>query len=385
MKKILITFFVTISLCFGVSFIYANFINFEKNISFYDYSSKNIFPDNEKLNTNIIIFKSNTNISDYKIKTNCENKLKFLWEKQNLYFFNFTLLDKNCENPEFELTNWKQNFEKTKFELNIEKKSYIFLDVVDYSNTNLLKISKDILEQIKKYSRYEKNYTKNINTIKKNRFYKELIYKHSIIDDILKNRWKKYKVPVKGYKIATKLNEIPNAARPYRSHYTDWIHHWWDIIAPKWTTVSAIDDWVIIRVVDDFDFEDINKIVKEWEISDIQKLRNLDILRWKQIWLKTSKWDVMFYSHLTIIYDNIREWTFIKAWDNIGTIWSTWVPDKDYTNFHLHFPIQKNPYIIDKATKYSYEDIMAWDWYLKWQTPGEIIKNQKDIFVKEAF
>jgi len=151
------------------------------------------------------------------------------------------------------------------------------------------------------------------------------------------------------------------------------------------TTVSAIDDWVIIRVVEDFDFEDINNIIKEWEISYTQKIRNLDILRWKQVWLKTSKWDVMFYSHLNLIYENIKEWVYIKAWENIWTVWKTWVPDRDYNNFHLHFPIQKNPYDIKKINKYSYEDIMKWDWYLKWLSPDEVIKQQNDIFVKEAF
>jgi len=384
-KNKLTTFFAIFLLIISFIFLCSNFINIEKKISFYDYNSKNIFPDSKNLNSNIIIFKSNINISDYKIKTNCKNNLKFLWEKKDLYFFNFTLLDPNCDNPIFILSNWKEDFEKTKFELNIEKKSEIFLNVVDYSNNDLLKINRKILTEIQKYSKYKKIFQKSLANIKKNRFYKELIYKQNIINSIINRRSKKYEVPVKGYKIATWLNVIPNAGRPYRNEYTDWIHHWWDIIAPKWTPVSAIDDWVIIRVVENFDFEDISNMKKTWEISYTQKLRNLDILRWQQVWLKTSKWDVIFYSHLTIIYDNIKEWTFIKAWDNIWTIWKTWVPDKDYTNFHLHFPIMKNPYILNKVWKYSYEDIMAWDWYLKWETPDDIIIKQKNIFIEEAF
>jgi hypothetical protein len=156
-------------------------------------------------------------------------------------------------------------------------------------------------------------------------------------------------------------------------------------MAPKWTMTSAIDDWVIIRVVRNFKFEDLNKLVKNWNLSNIQKLRNLDILRGNQVWLKTSKWDVMFYSHLWKIPNNIIEWTFVSVWQNIWTIDKTWVPDKDYKNFHLHFPIMKNPYLRKKAWKYSWEDIMAWDWYLKWLDPDTIIKEQKKIFVSEAF
>ena len=182
-----------------------------------------------------------------------------------------------------------------------------------------------------------------------------------------------------------RANVIPNAGRPYRKHYTDWIHHWWDIMAPRGTMTSAIDDGIIIRVVRDFSYEDISKIVKNWKISYEQKLRNLDILRWNQVWLKTTKWDVMFYSHLWKIEDNIVEWAFVSVWQNIWTIDKTWVPDRNYSNFHLHFPIMKNPYNIEKAWKYSWEDYMAWDWYLKWETPDEIIRDQKNIFLWEAF
>lgn len=385
MKNKLLKFFAIFSLIIGIIFLCTNFITFNKNITFYKVVSENIFTDSENLNSSIIIFKSNTNISKYKIETKCNHIFEYLWEKNRLYLFNFKLLDNKCENPKFYLSDWNKKIESTKFELNIEKKSDIFLNFVDYSNEELLKINQKLLSEITKYSKYKKINKSSLSKIKKNRYYKELIYKKNILKNILERRSKKYENPVKWYYIATWLNVIPNAGRPYRSNYTDWIHHWWDIISPEWTTVSAIDDWVIIRVVEDFDFEDINNIIKEWEISYTQKIRNLDILRWKQVWLKTSKWDVMFYSHLNLIYENIKEWVYIKAWENIWTVWKTWVPDRDYNNFHLHFPIQKNPYDIKKINKYSYEDIMKWDWYLKWLSPDEVIKQQNDIFVKEAF
>jgi hypothetical protein len=78
MKNILLTSFFTLSLILVITFVFYNFINFEKNISFINYSSKNIITDSEKLNSNYIIFKSNKNISKYKIKTNCKNIFKYI-------------------------------------------------------------------------------------------------------------------------------------------------------------------------------------------------------------------------------------------------------------------------------------------------------------------
>ena len=108
MKKTLLTSIFILSLILGITYVFGNFINFEKNISFFDSSSKNIITDSKNLNSNIIIFKSNTNISKYKINTNCKNEFKYIGKKDNLYFFNFKLLNNNCENPNFVLINRKR-------------------------------------------------------------------------------------------------------------------------------------------------------------------------------------------------------------------------------------------------------------------------------------
>lgn len=385
MKKILLASFFVLSLALGITFVFGNFINFEKNIVFIKSSSKNIITSSKELNSNIIIFKSNVDISKYNINTSCKNDLKYLGKKEELYFFNFKLLDDKCENPNFSLSNENEIFVKSNFKLKIENKYKIFSQIIDYPTSEINKLNKMLLENIKKYSKYEKINDKSFSNLKKNRIYKELSYKQKIVSSILVRRSSKYSVPVKWYKITNWLNVIPNADRNYRKHYTDWIHHWWDIMAPFWTPVSAIDDWIIIRVVKNFKYEDISNIQKKWEISDVQKLRNLDILRWNQIWLKTNKWDIMFYSHLKEVYEWIEEGKFVSVWTDLGTIWKSWVPDRNYTNFHLHFPIQKNPYNVNKAWKYSWEDYMAWDWYLKWLDVNWVIKWQKNIFVEEAF
>lgn len=178
----------------------------------------------------------------------------------------------------------------------------------------------------------------------------------------------------------TKLSKIPNAWRPYRKSYTDGIHHWWDVWHKLWEKVIAVDDWIIIRVVSDFEFYDLNKI-KHWKnLTYDEKLRNLDILRWNQVWLKTSRWDVVFYSHLKDVNSSMKVGSTINKWDLIWTIGISGVPDKNYTDYHLHFTIHKNPYNIAKAGKYDIDNYMKWDWYFKWELNSAVFEWQKELF-----
>jgi hypothetical protein len=77
-KKILLIVLIAISIILSASCLLINFKVFEEKTIFYDYSSKNIFPDNNKLDNNIIIFKSNRNIANYKIKSSCNNNFNYL-------------------------------------------------------------------------------------------------------------------------------------------------------------------------------------------------------------------------------------------------------------------------------------------------------------------
>jgi murein DD-endopeptidase MepM/ murein hydrolase activator NlpD len=112
-------------------------------------------------------------------------------------------------------------------------------------------------------------------------------------------------------------------------------------------------------------------------------LNNLDILRWNQIWLKTPKGDVVFYSHLEDVSTHVKEWMMVRKGETIWTIGISGVPEKGYTDYHLHFVIQKNPYNKRKNQQYSYLDYMKWDWYFKWQPKSEVLKYQNDIFKSE--
>ncbi len=371
MKKILISFFVIASLLSWAGLVFWNFINFEKNINFEYIDSKNIFPDSKKLNSVTLWFSSNINLESAFISSHCNSKTQFLYSKSHIYYFKFTLLDDSCENPNFVLQKWDERFAHSSFLLNIQKKSHLFSTIIDYPSNKISSAQEILNKKIKKIP-------------SQSREYDEISYKKDILTHILNRRESKYSVPVQGYKIATGLNVIPNAARNYRKGYTDGIHHWWDIMAPLWTPVSAIDDGIIIRVVNNFSYEDIANIQKWEDLTLSQKLRNLDILRWNQVWLKTTKWDVIFYSHLTKIYEWIEEWTLVSVGTQIGTIGKTWVPDKNYTNYHLHFPIQKNPYDLTKVWKYSLEDYMWWSWYLKDLDATSVINGQNDIFVDEV-
>jgi hypothetical protein len=231
------------------------------------------------------------------------------------------------------------------------------------------------------YNEFNKNWSISYyNFLRKNRLLNEVIYNLNIINSILDWRNDKYSLPIIWKKLPTNPVKIPNSSREYRADYTDWIHHGWDFDASFWEQVNAIDDGIIVRVVSGFNFSDLSNIVRWDNLTYEEKLRNLDILRWNQVWLKTMKWDVAFYSHLNGIFTNIEEWTIVRKWQPLWTVWISWVPDKNYTDYHLHLPIHKNPYNEKMVWKYDIDDYMNWDWYFKWETSDYIVNNQNNIF-----
>jgi murein DD-endopeptidase MepM/ murein hydrolase activator NlpD len=184
------------------------------------------------------------------------------------------------------------------------------------------------------------------------------------------------------YKISRERNKIPNAWRPYRKSYTDGIHHGWDIVAPIWTPVVALDNSKIVRIVKWFKYNDLGKI-KKWNYLTLEdELSNLDTLRWNQVWIKTSKWDVVFYSHLSFVNDKIRVWDIVSKWTMLWKVWKSGVPDRKYKNIHLHFSIQKAPRLKNKFWNYTFMDYMKWDWYFKWKSLDYVSKHSFDIFEK---
>lgn len=383
MKKLLYILLLFILTLWGSNLVSSFFIN-NLNISVESKISWSLFIDSDEINNSVIVIKSSKDISNYKFHSVCDIETILLSNSWIEYIFWINFLNSNCRNWNIYLKDEKWDIIlNTNLKLDIISKLDLYSKLIDYSDSYLVNIYNKIKENKDKYrlfSNLKTDYSIEFSYFKKNRKYKEYDYLLSLISKLLEERDKKYLVPVAGYSLPTKSNKIPNAGRPYRSAYTDWIHHSWDIDTKFWEPVISISDSIVVRVVNNWKWSDFDKI-KYWNnLTYKDKLYNLDILRWNQIWLKTLKGDVVFYGHLDRVYDNIKKWDFIKAWVEIWKVWMTWVPDKSYTDYHLDYSIHKNPYDIKKAWSYKDEDYMMWDWYFKWESREYILNNQYNIF-----
>jgi len=304
-----------------------------------------------------IWYNSNIDISKYRVSSNCKITTKFLNKESNIYYFDILLKSKNCKILNIYLLN-ENNKRVSKL------KKY---NIINYNNiiNILIEYPNDYLENLLINWKLNKN-----NAL------------HNIIENILEKRKQLYSTPVYWYSLPTRTDKLPNSPRPYRQDYTFWIHEWWDIDTSFKTPIISIDDGIIIRIIDNFKFDDLNKIKKWDDLTTIDKYKNLDILRWNQIWLKTMKWDIIFYSHLDKIFSDIQVGNFVKKETPIWTIWISWIPDKNYNDYHLHFELRKNPNNLKNIWKNIYLDYMSWDWYFKDKSIDYIIANQYSIFKK---
>lgn len=344
-----------------------------------------IYLDEPNLSYDYVVFK-------WILKPNIENiSLSCSWDIEHIDSINFNHIFKvnfwdNCDDIEILEAKWYE----WKIKFRLEETWSLYDKYTDYPTSYLKDIRLSLKDFIWKNKDLEKQsiywYKNNLDYIKdiklRNSFYFSK-YLLSIIDSIISWRNQKYSSPVPWKHIVNERNKIPNAGRPYRASYTDWIHHWWDIYWEMWEPVVALDDWVIIRIVDNFKFSDIKKwLVKKWNLTEDRKFLNLDTLRWKQVWLKTLKWDVVFYSHLDEIPSDIYVNKVVNRWEKLWTMWVSWVPELWYKDIHLHFTIHQNPYNKQKAWKHSFLDIMKWRWYFQWESLSSTIKHQHSIFKK---
>ena len=343
--------------------------------------SNNLFLDSIKLNQSKIIIKSREDLTNVKISWECWVKWKISDINKNVYVFDIFVLDKSCNKNKIVVNFEKDNLKLTTY-FNPTTSYELYSDFLDYSDeklNNRLNIIDKGLKNLSYYEKYDKNSDDDFfEYLKNNRKLEELKYIKKFISNILEKRKDKYIVPINWSEISTQLNNLPNTWRPYRASYTDWIHHWWDFDSNFWDTVLSLDYWIVIRVVDEFTDYDFTRI-KYWEnITEMDRLNNLDILRGKQVWIKTMKWDVAFYSHLDNIFGNIKEWAVVSRGQPLWTVWISGVPDKNYDDYHLHLPVHKNPYL--SKTDYTVEDYIQWDWYFKWESSSYILENQNNIF-----
>ena len=346
-------------------------------------TSNNIYTDSNYLNKINFILNSKNDIKNYKFISKCAIKSKLTENYNDLYLFEVKFLKNKCLDKKISFVNTK-NKSVYSSSINVLSEYDIYSKLLDYDTGKLLILKNNLEEKLKKYLIYEK-IPKKIDSkyfwfIKKNRKLNELKYNYEIVNNILKWRESKYTIPVIWEKIPYNYSKIPNAGRPYRAWYTDWIHHGWDIWHKFWENVVSVDNWIIIRVISDFKFSDLDKIKHKENLTYEEKLTNLDILRWNQVWLKTMKWDIVIYSHLNEVNPHISNWQFVTTWELFWTIWITWIPDKNYKDYHLHMEIYKNPYNILEAWKYSLMDYMKWDWYFKWESANSVLEKQSEIF-----
>ena len=332
----------------------------------------------------VLVFKSNENIKNHVLHSSCDTETEFLDVYQNLYFFKVTYTWDTCDNPNLTLKNGDNILVNTLFKVNLVNKTTLFNFLVDYPDSHLEDVQKLYGKDIQKNSIYASyngdNIWKYYKYLKGQRKLYESEYKKELVDDILEWRNEKYLLPVPGYNISNSPTDLPNAPRWYRASYTDGIHHWWDVHSPAWAKVVTIDDGIIVRIVRGFQYEDLSQIKRGTNLTEDDKLKNLDILRGSQVWLKTRKWDVIFYSHLDEVSEDIEEGDMIKKDTYIWTVWVSWVPEIWYDDYHLHFAIQKNPYDLNKVGSYSFDDYMKWDWSFKWKSATYIIENKHKVF-----
>ncbi len=384
-KKILLLLILIISSIGGYWLVFGSSLVFWVEISHVWELSNKIFLDDIKLSKTVVAYRSNVDISDYEIYSGCESNTFFLDKYKGVYFFEVDFFwNESCGNENIILSSSEGKVVHTMSQLTFIKENDKLAHFIDYSDTELRLYSWGLDIDMRKNAIF-KNYDgrdiiKYYNYLSWQRRYLEAEYQKNIVSEIVQARKKKYLVPV-AWKIIPDANSgIPNAPRNYRVSYTDGIHHGWDIEGALWEEVIALDDGIIVRVVSGFDQSDFDKIDYTPD-SEYTKTRNLDVLRGNQVWLKTMKGEVVFYSHLEDVDFRIKEWMSVSRGDVLGTIGVTGVPGWiAYTHYHLHFPIMVNPYATEKAGTYDFWDYMIWDWKLKGLTPNEVRTQQKDIF-----
>jgi len=332
------------------------------------------------------VYASNFDISDAQINSLCEVSSRYLDSYKNLYFFEVDYgNDLDCNNWNVVLQLGEEIYGNTVHKLNVTKGSIVFWKYLDYSDSQLEDVQDQLQYELDTNAIF-KNYN-NIDIAKNFKYYKgKNLYNNAqlhsdLITLILEWRQEKYFTPVLGREFSTLATKLPNSARPYRSSYTDGVHYGFDIDWAFRDIAIALDTGLVVRVVDDFDNNsDFSRIVYGNNLSKNQELKNLDVLRGNQVWIKTLKWDVVFYSHLDIIDETIQEWILVKKWQKIGLTGVTWVPEDWYDDYHLHFEIYKNPYNILKAGTYDFGEYMLWNWLGKWMNNSQLIELTENTF-----
>ena len=384
-KYILLLFTLIVGVVGGYGFVFWGNIVFSNEIRYVSGNSDEVFLDNPDLDSVYVVFQSNINISGAEIVSVCDISYNFEENYRDMYLFELDYSQApDCKNGSFVLKVDNQIVANASGQVTLLSKNVMKYNFIDFDNNTLRAYLSDITTTVSENRIYQ-NYTgkqkiQYFKYLRGQRSYMDANYKWEILREILVSRGKKYSSPVPWYNISELAHKIPNTARPYRASYTDGVHRGWDIDSPFRSDVAALDDGYIVRIVSWLNGSNFSQIVYGENIGDSQKLKNLDILRGNQVWLKTMKWDVVFYSHLDEIVSDLKEWDFVSRGEILWKTWVSGVPEAWYDDFHLHFAVMQNPYNVDLAGSYDFGDYMAWDWKTKGMSHSEVIAAQKEIF-----
>jgi len=386
MKKYIFLFIAfLVGLIWGYGLVFWMNFSFEPEVTFGTTIGWEIILWDEDLSRQVVVFKSTWNIaSGYEVSSLCNTSSRYLDNYKNLYFFEIFYLDELCQSSSVVLKKWDILYPQSTWNVVLSEQNNIFDSYLDHSNTDLLSMQKEYTNTISETAIY-KNFNsdeivKYLSFALWQRRYREAFFHNTLISEILTGRESKYLNPVPTRTFSNHATKIPNSWRPYRATYTDGIHHGWDIDGQIGDKIIALDDGLIVRVVRGFDnTRDFDRIIYG-SLNDDQQAKNLDVLRGNQVWLKTMKGDVVFYSHLDTIPENIVEWMMIEKWVDIGTVGVTWVPEVGYDDYHLHFAIMKNPYNSAEAGTYDFWDYMMWDWYGRGLSYEDTVALRKNTF-----
>lgn len=384
-KNIFFWILLLIGSIWGYGWVFWSSFVFGVDIEYMGTLSEDVYLDDTNLSKTVVVYKANVNLSDYSVLSTCAMSSRFIDRYKGIYFFELNFQNvTDCRDTDISLYNEGVSVWSDTTKIRLISYSDILQKYLDYPDQELEFLSGGLSIDMNKneiYNNYRgKDRITHYRYMLGQRKYQSAVYIKNIIDSILEARTIPYISPVPNDSISAHLSRIPNAARNYRAAYTDGIHHGWDISAALWAPTVALDDGIIVRVVADFDRRKFDDIRYGSDLSEEDKLKNLDILRGKQVWLKTMKGEVIFYSHLDDIAKGIAEGVYVTKNTELWTIGSTGVPGEDYKDYHLHFAIMENPYKIVNAGNYSFLDYMAWDWKLRGLSASEVIEKQKDIF-----
>lgn len=340
-----------ISLLCGYSLVFAAERTVETKILFQ--GGGNMYLDSELLRRTYVILQSGNDEEKLVIDSECGIRTGLKGRKKTVYFFEIIVpKDTLCKKETLEMKTSEGDVLGNLY-LSIRRKEQMLTYLLDYSDKEIIDLMESLTWEKASDNGNSEDVEDPYSILEEKRKQREKDYFYNVLSYIVESRGKPYIMPVPGKDFSQAHAKLPNAWRPYREEYTNGVHQWWDIDTKLGDTVVSLDDALVLRVVSDFEPENLNNLKLDTSsLTEEDKLLNLDILRGNQVWLKTMKWDVIFYSHLGTISQDIIEGTVIKKWDVLGTVGVSGIPGDAYDDYHLHFELYKNPFEVNKRGKY---------------------------------